>query len=104
MPGTSRSLQNGYPPVMQLPLASSLAVVALLSPTSAAVAPTAVEHEVADPSTDVADVPADLPVDALPPTSPCPAYEGPQCDSQEHEQYVTGQDIAELAGLPQLAA
>ncbi|MEJ3659284.1 hypothetical protein WEH80_40640 [Actinomycetes bacterium KLBMP 9759] len=36
-------------------------------------------------------------VDQLPPTSPCPAYLGPQCDSEEHEEWVTGQQIAELA-------
>ncbi|MGI5127962.1 hypothetical protein ACQEVB_14215 [Pseudonocardia sp. CA-107938] len=81
-----------------------MAAVALLAPSSVAVAPAAVEHEAADLSTDVADVHADLPVDALPPTSPCPAYEGPQCDSREHERYATGQDLVDLAGLPRLAA
>jgi hypothetical protein len=33
---------------------------------------------------------------SLPPTSPCPAYLGPQCDSVEHELIATEQDIAAL--------
>ena len=82
---------------MQLPLTSPLVVVALLSPVSAAVAPAAY----ADPAE---DGPAQAARHVLPPTSPCPAYVGPQCDSSSHEQWLTGQDLVDLAGLPLLAA
>ncbi|MFC4947339.1 hypothetical protein [Pseudonocardia sp. GCM10023141] len=96
---------------MQLPVAPPLVLAALLAvhPTAQAPADTALETDlqnVADTS-DIAEVPAaDVtaadPGDALPPTSPCPAYLGPQCDSVEHEQIehtqlVDAQQLANLA-------
>jgi hypothetical protein len=77
---------GGYAPGMQLTLTTSAVLTTLLAPqAAAAAAPPSTVHPVADTS------PA-----ALPPTSPCPAYFGPQCDSVEHEQIATGQDIAAL--------
>lgn len=71
---------------MQLPLMTSAVLAMLPAPhppavTASQAAPPRVAH------THLA---------VLPPTGPCPAYLGPQCDSAQHEQYVTGQDIAAL--------
>ncbi len=41
--------------------------------------------------------------DVLPPTVPCPAYPGPQCDSRAHERWVTGQDIVDHTNSPRAA-
>lgn len=86
--------QSGHPSPMQLPLAPQVAIVALLSPMSTIDPPTTVAEPVTQAAVDGAAP------DALPPASPCPAYEGPQCDSQAHEQYLTGQDLVDIAGLP----
>ncbi|WP_232666411.1 hypothetical protein [Pseudonocardia sp. TRM90224] len=78
---------------MQLPLTPPVVLAALLvSAPAGAAGSDALSPEVDPPEIDGVAV-----VDQLPPTSPCPAYLGPQCDSVEHEQWVTGQDIAELA-------
>jgi hypothetical protein len=31
------------------------------------------------------------------PSGPCPAYLGPQCDSDAHDRWATGQELADLA-------
>jgi hypothetical protein len=80
---------------MQLPLVPPTVLVALLASAPAGVTPTT--HTTAEEAP--AQVLASAPADALPPTAPCPAYLGPQCSSQAHEQWVTGQDIVDLAGL-----
>ena len=85
---------------MQLPLTPPAVLVALLTSASAGATPAA--HTTATSTT---DAPAQAIVsaaatDVLPPTAPCPAYLGPQCDSGAHEQWVTGQDLVDLANLP----
>jgi hypothetical protein len=71
---------------MQLTLTTSAVLATLLAPHAAV--------EVTPPAT--TQPAADTHPAALPPTSPCPAYLGPQCDSAAHEELVTGHDIAAL--------
>jgi hypothetical protein len=79
---------------MQLTLTSSAVLATLLVPHAATArpAPSAAAPPHARPTAELV---------SLPPTSPCPAYLGPQCDSVEHELFATGQDIAAL-GLGRL--
>ena len=81
---------------MQLPLVPPAVLVALLASVPTGETPAA--HPTAEEAP--AQVLASASTDALPPTAPCPAYLGPQCDSQAHEQWATGQDIVDLANLP----
>jgi hypothetical protein len=81
---------------MQLPLVPPAVLVALLAPAPTGAAPAA--HTTAEDAP--AQVLASASTDVLPPTAPCPAYLGPQCSSQAHEQWVTGQDIVDLANRP----
>jgi Spy/CpxP family protein refolding chaperone len=82
---------------MQLHLAPPAVLVALLASTSAGATSTA--HTTADvtPAREIMHAPA---TDVLPPTVPCPAYLGPQCDSRAHERWVTGQDIVDHTNPP----
>jgi hypothetical protein len=74
---------------MQLTLTSSVVLATLLvpHPPHAHRAPRSASQPHAMPTAELAK---------LPPSSPCPAYLGPQCDSIEHELFATGQDIAAL--------
>jgi hypothetical protein len=82
---------------MQLPLTPPAVLVALLTSTTAGVTPTA--HPTADEAP-AHGIERAAETDVQPPTPPCPAYLGPQCNSRAHEQWVTGQDIVDLANLP----
>jgi hypothetical protein len=78
-------------------MAPPAVLVALLASAATGGTPTA--HPTADEAPAHELVSAQT-TDVLPPTAPCPAYLGPQCSSRAHEQWVTGQDIVDLANLP----